>query len=263
MNNSWHYQKGNPNIPLRDATGHNLVVPDNSVPEITSVAANYQKGVPFESPKSFIVIFSGGLKTELEYFKPIRNNKCFQNIRIEIFVEDTFKKKTDTLLYNPRIFDYAYDKVEEYREGMSPDSPDAYFIITDVDHFGESIQANQSKCEQKAINLVISNPCFEVWLYYSAHSDRFENFVIPQKQLSETLKKFVHKSVDGGLDTRKAIFNIEQNITNAKNNYVEENGFPTLFSTQMFWLAEQMLPFVKDGLEQLRREIERRRIEHK
>ena len=59
------------------------------------------------------------------------------------------------------------------------------------------------------------------------------------------------------------IFNIEQNIANAKKNYVEEDGSPTLFSTQMFHLAEQMLPFVNDGLEQLKSKIERRRIEHK
>ena len=89
------------------------------------------------------------------------------------------------------------------------------------------------------------------------HSDRFENFTIPQKKLSETLKKFVHKSVDGGLDTRKAIFNIEQNIVNARNNYEEENGFPTLFSTQMYRLSEQLLPYVKEGLELLKKENKR------
>ncbi len=253
MSNNWQYQKGNPNNTLHDATEQNHIAPDFNASELTTVASNYQKGDSFDTPKSFIVIFSGGSKTELEYFKPIRNNKCLSNIRIEIFVEDTFNKKTDTLLFNPRIFDYAYDKVEEYREGMSPDLPDAYFIITDVDHFGESIQANCDKCKRIGIELVVSNPCFEVWLYYSAHSDRFENFAIPQKEFSKTLKKYVHTSVAGGLDTRKAIFNIEQNIVNAKNNYTEENGFPTLFSSQMYRLAEQMLPFVKEGLELLKK----------
>lgn len=252
MSNNWLYQKGNPNIPLSDVTEQNPITPDSSVTEIKSVASNYQKGEPFDSPKSFIVIFSGGSKTELEYFKPIRGNKYFQNIRIEIFVEDTFQKKTEELLFNPLIFDYAYNKVKDYREGMSPDSPDSYFIVTDVDHFGESIQANKSKCKQNGINLIVSNPCFEVWLYYSVHSDRFEDFLVPDKKLSEALKKYVHTSVVGGLDTRKAIFNIKQNITNAKANYFEENGLPTLFSTQMFRLAEQMLPYVSDGLEQLK-----------
>ena len=257
MNNNWQYQKGNPNITLHDVTEQNHIVSDFIASESITIASNYKKGDSFDSPKSFIVIFSGGSKTELEYFKPIRANQCFLDIRIEILVEDTFNKKTDALLFNPRIFDYAYSKVEEYREGMSPDSPDAFFIITDVDHFGESIQANRSKCKQEGIELIISNPCFEVWLYYSVHSDRFENFTIPQKKLSETLKKFVHKSVDGGLDTRKAIFNIEQNIVNARNNYEEENGFPTLFSTQMYRLSEQLLPYVKEGLELLKKENKR------
>lgn len=257
MNNNWQYQKGNPNITLHDVTEQNHIVSDFIASESITIASNYKKGDSFDSPKSFIVIFSGGSKTELEYFKPIRANQCFLDIRIEILVEDTFNKKTDALLFNPRIFDYAYSKVEEYREGMSPDSPDAFFIIVDVDHFGESIQANRSKCKQEGIELIISNPCFEVWLYYSVHSDRFENFTIPQKKLSETLKKFVHKSVDGGLDTRKAIFNIEQNIVNARNNYEEENGFPTLFSTQMYRLSEQLLPYVKEGLELLKKENKR------
>ena len=82
--------------------------------------------------------------------------------------------------------------------------------------------------------------CFEVWLYYAEKSDRPVDFVIPQNKLeiSSFFKTWANTHIKGGLKPTKAIFNIEQNITNAKKNYVEETGFPTLFSTQMFRLAE-------------------------
>lgn len=103
--------------------------------------------------------------------------------------------------------------------------------------------------------MIISNSCFEVWLYYAEKSNRPLDFVIPQNKLeiSSAFKTWANTQIKGGLKPKKAIFNIERNIANAKNNYVEENGFPTLFSTQMFRLAEQMLPFVKDGLVQLKK----------
>ena len=127
------------------------------------------------------------------------------------------------------------------------------------------IPAMQQECKASNIELIVSNSCFEVWLYYAEKSNRPLDFVIPQNKLeiSSAFKTWANTQINGGLKPTKAIFNIEQNIINAKKNYVEENGFPTLFSTQMFRLAEQILPFVNNGLVQLRREIERRKIEHK
>lgn len=253
MSNNWKYQKGNPSIPLQNEKFTKNPVRETDKININNIPSEYQKVDSFEQPKWFVVIFSGGKKTEPDYFDKItKNESSFPNIKIEFHPEDKFDSKTDDIKINPRIFNFAINKTKEYKEGASTLSPDKYFLITDVDHFKEAIIFYRDQCEQENINLIISNPCFEVWLYYSAHSDCFRNFIIPKKALSKTLKKFVRTSVDGGLNCKEAILNIEQNIKNSKKNYKEEDGFPTIFSTQMFRLAEEMLPFIKSGLESLK-----------
>lgn len=253
MSNNWKYQKGNPSIPLQNEKFTKNPVRETDKININNIPSEYQKVDSFEQPKWFVVIFLGGEKTERDYFNLIENNESsFPNIKIKFHPEDKFDSKTDDIKINPRIFNFAINKTKEYKEGASTLSPDKYFLITDVDHFKEAIIFYRNSCEQENINLIISNPCFEVWLYYSAHSDRFEKFNIPKKGLSNAVKKFVYPSVDGGLNCKKAILNIKQNIENSKKNYEEENYFPTIFSTQMFRLAEEMLPFIKNELELLK-----------
>ena len=74
------------------------------------------------------------------------------------------------------------------------------------------------------------------------------------------MKKFVNSSVKGGLNTGKCIFDIKQNIHNAEANYqCDECGFPTLFSTNMFLMAKQVLPYIESGLDAIRRFMEEKR----
>ena len=37
---------------------------------------------------------------------------------------------------------------EDYLSGASPEMPDSYYLITDVDHFKEAIIANEEKCKE-------------------------------------------------------------------------------------------------------------------
>lgn len=261
MRNTWSYQKGNPEeVPatpvMAEASSH-----QEEEVLLNSVSPAYKKGESYEEVKSFVIIFSGGRETELAYLKPVRNEMLFPNIKIDVFVEDEFDKQDEELLFKPRIFDFAIKKIkEDYLSGASPEMPDSYYLITDVDHFKEAIIANDEKCKEINLQLIVSNPCFEVWLYYSKHADRFQGFEVPDKNLSHSVKKFVNSSVKGGLNTGKCIFDIKQNIHNAEANYqCDECGFPTLFSTNMFLMAKQVLPYIESGLDAIRRSMEEKR----
>ncbi len=55
--------------------------------------------------------------------------------------------------------------------------------------------------------------------------------------------------IPGGVKPQKAILNIYINIENAKKNYNEDgDGIPVLFSTNMFLLAEELLPLIEPEL---------------
>lgn len=257
-----HYQKGNPEIdPLESAVTKRNVATSYSGEIVSAPNSRYTKPEASKVPQALFVIYSGGTEREKDYFRLIdRNTALFPFVRIEFHADPNFDEGG-----KPSIVRFAMEKTKEYQESASEENTDHYFLITDVDHFELFLPAMQQECNASNIELIISNSCFEVWLYYAEKSNRPLDFVIPQNKLeiSSSFKTWANAQIKGGLKPTKAIFNIVRNIANAKNNYVEENGFPTLFSTQMFRLAEQMLPFVNDGLEQLRREIGRKRIEHK
>ena len=245
-----YYQKGNPEKePLE-------VVADN---KLTTIAYNdialsvpqsaYIKPEATLQPKAYIIVFSGGTEREKNYFYLIkRNPSLYTDIKVDFFAEPNFEKGG-----KPLITSFAVAKVKEYRESASVDNPDSFWLLTDVDHFEQFLTEMRSECDENGIQLIISNSCFEVWLYYAEKANKCIGFDIPddKNKISSAFKTWADTQVRGGLKPRKAILMIEQNIANAKANYSEENGFPTLFSTQMFQLAEKMLPYVKDGNEKI------------
>lgn len=257
-----HYQKGNPEIdPLESIVTKSDVSTFNNGEIMFAPTSRYTKPEASKVPQALFIIYSGGTEREKDYFRLIdRNTTLFPFVRIIFHANPNFDEGG-----KPSIVSFATEKTKEYQESASEENTDHYFLLTDVDHFEQFLPKMRQECNASNIELIISNSCFEVWLYYAEKSDRPMDFIIPQNKLeiSSAFKTWANTQIKGGLKPTKALLNIKQNIANAKNSYAEENGFPTLFSTQMFRLAEQMLPFVNDGLEQLRSDIERRRIEHK
>lgn len=147
MDNKWTYQKDNPNLPLENtaAPAHISASPTESLGITKTIEAEYRKKEPTEFPQSYIVIFSGGKKTEAQYFTIIQENKAvFPRIRIDFLAEDRFDKGTESIKFIPRIFSYAFNKLEEYKQGASPDNPDSYYLVSDIDHFKDAIIAYKS-----------------------------------------------------------------------------------------------------------------------
>ena len=249
------YQKGEPQLEMGQPRHADKSVPvAEAKPPLPLSPVGYTKGDGMLSPMAFLVIFSGGERREEDYFKVIvQQPDKFPNLKLRFFVEDKYKAGHEPLVYR-----LALDKVDEYNASSSPDAPDDFFVVTDVDLFWQHILAYKPVFEGKGISLIVNNPCLEVWLYYSKLADKFEGFVAPAnpEALSSAVKTFVHAKT-GGVNPQKAIFDIEANIRNAQANYaIDEHGLPVRFSTNMFILAERMLPLVKPGLEAIAAERE-------
>jgi hypothetical protein len=113
----------------------------------------------------------------------------------------------------------------------------------------------KEKCnERENWFLSLSNPCFEVWLYYHFHT---EKPIINNAEKCSVWKKFVNKSILGGFDSRKHPLFIETASYNAKQNYESVNDFPEIGSTQVFVLANSIIPLIKEKLNKVLKHIER------
>ena len=148
------------------------------------------------------------------------------------------------------MLETALLKQQHYKSSQT-DIPDKMFIVSDVDHFYNDLLRIKPKCENSDISLIISNSCFEIWLYYGKFSDKPSDFVIPDNHLkiSQFFKTYLGDKVKGGANPKDAIFDIFVAIKNAKDNYEEDDYcLPKLFSTNMFLLAEDILPLIDKEL---------------
>ena len=250
MKDKRYYQKGNPDKePLQSVKINTKKVSSDKSAAKFLFRQKYTKPDAFKHPQKLVVVYSGGTEREKDYFRLIDKNPTLFPVRIDFYANPNFEKGG-----RPSIVQFAKDKTAEYKESASEENPDSYFLLTDVDHFERFLREMKIECEENDIELIISNSCFEVWLYYAEKSDRCSAFNVPENKMevSSAFKTWANAEVKGGLKPTKAILNIEQNIENAKKNYEEEDGFPNLFSTQMFRLAEHLLPFVKNNLKFLR-----------
>lgn len=219
----------------------------------------YQKGEPTIQPKKFLVIISGGEKREKDYFMLLdKAARFFPNIKVA-FNSDPARLDPDGMLL-------LYKELHKrYEQSESEDMPDDYYLLSDVDHFRGPLLRIMPECEKEGARLVVSNPCFEVWLYYSERADKFDGFEAPEEplQISSAVKEFLDKQIAGGVNPKKAILKIAQNIANAKANYQQDaSGLPALFATDMYRLAEDIQPYVEEGIEQYNKWLEEQRQLH-
>lgn len=243
------YSKGDAFREAGEAKKARPVATDKAEPSIAPLSG-YTKGEGAVPPRAFVVIFSGGNVREPDYFKLVdQNPSLFPMLKLKILPEDRFYAN-----HEPRVFTYAETETEAYRSSASTEQPDDYYVVTDVDVFMPHIVAFKPRLESQGIRMMVSNPCFEVWLYYSKRTDRLEGFVAPDnlEAISSEVKRFVHEKT-GGVNPTKALYDIETNTRNARATFAADaNGIPALFSTNMFELAERIQPLVKDGLEVLK-----------
>lgn len=102
----------------------------------------------------------------------------------------------------------------------------------------------------RAWNVVQSNPSFEIWLYYHIYKDAPKPEDI---EAHPTFKAFVSNAITGGFDFQNDPVRVDTAVENAKANLKrDEEGKLELFSTEVYELAEVIIPFVRQHLDRLK-----------
>lgn len=203
-----------------------------------------------------IFILSGGEDRERNYFKMIKDDHKIKNVQI------AFASKKGQGLSPTQLFEAAIKctnekrfPTEETSYAFHPEVGDIVYLLQDIDEFEPQIQQLEGIKRPACIHWIYSNPAFEIWLYYHECSS-------PLPQLQEAtnkttaerslwLKRNLPRFLKGGVKTTKAIVNIRKAIANSKANYQERGPIPTLFSTQMHILAEDLLDSMGEEFDQM------------
>ncbi len=266
-------QEGNTNLedklkPLREV--------NNNAGYIAAYSATLE---PTQQGDLFFII-SGGERRERHYLHDLMLNKgSYKSLQV-IFLPTTGEKsgkiKVPHLGSSPNDIITCWCKIynEERKTILHNDTEyslehdiDHIYFLTDLDDFRATLEQRKGgvydfewiiKRHEQNYKLffdktkanfewIISNPCFEIWLYYSFCDDNpclhFETIEPLEEEKRPTkMKDLSSQLIPGGMNPRKALRNIKRAIDNANKFDPGEDEYriPLLYGTQFRYLAHEI-----------------------
>ena len=218
---------------------------------------------------SLVFVLSGGEKREKDFLRELIRQRELHSLRVAFMSE-----KGQGL--------QPYQMHERWREIQNAgvfkidsqlyhlDSTDKVFLLSDVDEFyGQLEKIFKKSSNDKQGQWIVSNPCFEIWLYYCYLNNPEKDLKCllsePVATRSKKMKALGPMLVAGGLNPCKAFELMPAGIENSRNHYgVDENGIPVVFATQMHEMAQYLLDTMNQNaneyLEFVKRKEEWRKI---
>ena len=212
---------------------------------IPHVDVAYEKQEGFLSSNLFFVL-SGGEKKEKDFFKELIKKPNLHSLRV-LFMS---KKGQGLFPYQMQKKWLEIQKEHEFvieDQIYQIDAMDKIFLLSDVDEFYEQLlEISKDTVAGDQGQWIISNPCFEIWLYYcylnnpEKDLDDLKSLTVAEK--SKKLKQLGQTVVPGGLNPCLAFEKINTGIENSKPHYdIDANGIPVLFATQMYQMAQYLI----------------------
>ena len=215
----------------------------------------FERVPPSREAKS-IYIFCEGAKRELDYFEYFK--ELDSRINIEVY---KLHPQEDN---SPRgLLRIAEKCIVKSKENPNPKyqfiKGDEVWLVLDIDMDKDEsrepqIEDIKIKCmERENWFLTLSNPCFEVWLYYHSFSIKPE---FKNMERCAKWKMHLNNSVKGGFDSRRHPIYIEKASFNARENFEIVDDKPDLGCTDVFYLANSIIPLLKHKLEKVLKQID-------
>lgn len=217
------------------------VVPKESVSIQEMPYSTYRKDDASVST-SIIFVLSGGEEREKKYFKPVtkiksiivafksKENQGLNPYQLNTIVEETLK----THHFETETQSYHFQK------------DDKLFVLQDLDEFEYDLRKILPMQKSSQVQWLISNPCFEMWLYYHYKEEAPQPILVEMEgmttdQRSKWLKAKLNDIIKGGVDPTKALEHLQEAIERSKKYYSEKDSIPSLYATQMDKLGEYII----------------------
>jgi len=197
--------------------------------------------------KLFAIACEGG-KREPEYFKIFR--LMSNRIAVDVLGDYATDGEVSTGYSNKSAPKWVLDRALKYieKEGLN-DEDDLWFVM-DVDRWSvEQLRQIADYCEQYPNwHIVLSNPCFEVWLYFHKKS----NINISPSNSCNDFKSEISTFEKGGYHQLKFIPSINDAINYAKAADSDKNYFlPNIKVSKVYQLGEALIKVIgKNGFDQ-------------
>ncbi len=197
---------------------------------------SYEKKAAFRDAFFFVIICEGSIR-EPEYFKFFVGLSS----RVKIIpIASINGSAPNTLVENAITIEEKLD--------LKSDLDQVWFVI-DTDRWRSQLHDIRLECSQRFNwNVAQSNPCFEVWLYFHAKKG-----IPSQIDISScnNWKPYLPTVIHGGFNNDFHPASIETATINSKESYSEDGYFPRIGCTQVWQLAERLMPLIKNDLDKI------------
>lgn len=222
-----------------DSDGTDYVIGDEVMAsDVPSMYSKSDGTLPYE----LVFVISGGAKRERDFLKVLIKGTGPSSLRV------IFLSKEGQGLHPDQMQERWKDIrtsgiVDTDMQKFQLDVMDKVFLLTDVDEFYDKlVDILREKAEDDNGEWVISNPCFEIWLYYCYLNNPEEDLAVLKElslaKRSQTMKSLGDALISGGLNSIRAFEQMYDGIKNSSSRYaLDENSIPLLFATQMHLMA--------------------------
>ena len=226
-----------------DSDGTDYVIGDEVMAsDVPSMYSKSDGTLPYE----LVFVISGGAKRERDFLKVLIKGTGLSSLRV------IFLSKEGQGLHPDQMQERWKDIrtsgiVDTDMQKFQLDVMDKVFLLTDVDEFYDKlVDILREKAEDDNGEWVISNPCFEIWLYYCYLNNPEEDLAVLKElslaKRSQTMKSLGDALIPGGLNSIRAFEQMYDGIKNSSSRYaLDENGIPLLFATQMHLMARYLV----------------------
>lgn len=195
---------------------------------------------------SIVCVISGGEKRERDFLQMLIRQQDLHSLRV------AFISKEGQGL-QPYQMQEQWEEIQEKKaivindRVFHLDEMDKVFLLSDVDEFYEQlVKILKNRGAEDQGEWIISNPCFEIWLYYcfcdTPQVDLAGIESLESGKRSQELKQLGHTVVAGGLNAIKAFEHMQEGIVHSISHYAQDdNAIPVLYATQMYRMAQFLI----------------------
>lgn len=244
--NALKYKKSAGTLPVRDTENKSkkasVSVVHKESASISEIHNSAYRKDDASVSASIVFVLSGGEEREKNYFKPITKiksiivafkSKEYQGLnpyQLNTIVEETLK----THRFETETQSYHFQK------------DDKLFVLQDLDEYEQDLYDILPAQKSPQVQWLISNPCFEIWLYYHYKDDAPQSMLVEMEsittdQRSKWLKAKLNDIIKGGADPTKALEHLPEAIERSRKYYIEKDSIPLLYATQMDKLGEHII----------------------
>lgn len=186
----------------------------------------------FRDRRTFVIVTEGAV-TEVDYFTELAAGQRRVKVRLLPPVDRTSSAPI-----------HALRRATEFAAGGQLEKDDQLWIVLDTDRWSEKqLMEVRRACDDKGWGLVISNPCFELWLYLH-YADLPTDFTGNSQAMKEALRHLF--PIGEGYRPQLALSNLPAAVRRAVGlDTQSELRLPPINVTQVYRLVAAMQKFLE------------------